>query len=225
VIVIRTTPPKQELFFVKRALYAVACRSATIEGTAVLSTLSEYLNAHLPDGWQKPQLVEALSGTLDRATVYRYLAGSHPRSPAESVLEAFAAVLPGVTVVELRAAANLSTGAEEPWVPPVEANRLSYPQRRALEAFIKATVGPVDGTDEPAQPERAAEPAADLQPSAPPLTDQERAEVESYVRRLYASGRKDLADRVAASLVARPDSGQHPDPAAETGRRPADSSG
>ena len=117
-----------------------------------MSTLSEYLNAHLPDGWQKPQLVEALSGTLDRATVYRYLAGSHPRSPAENVLEAFAAVLPGVTVVELRAAANLSTGAEEPWVPPVEANRLNYPQRRALEAFIKATVGPVDDVEEPAQP-------------------------------------------------------------------------
>ena len=120
-----------------------------------MSTLSEYLNEHLPAGWQKPQLVEALSGTLDRATVYRYLAGSHPRSPAEAVLEAFAAVLPGVSVVELRAAANLSTGAEEPWVPPVEANRLSYAQRRALEAFIKATVGPVDDVDEPASPEPA----------------------------------------------------------------------
>jgi len=184
-----------------------------------LSTLSEYLNAHLPAGWQKPQLVEALSGTLDRATVYRYLAGSHPRSPAESVLEAFAAVLPGVTVVELRAAANLSTGAEEPWVPPVEANRLNYPQRRALEAFIKATVGPVDDTDEPA-PQH--EPAVDLQPSAPPLTDQERAEVESYVRRLYASGRKDLADRVAASLVTNPGGDAGGQPAA---CRPADSSG
>jgi hypothetical protein len=191
--------------------------SATTEGTAVLSTLSEYLNAHLPDGWQKPQLVEALSGTLDRATVYRYLAGSHPRSPAESVLEAFAAVLPGVTVVELRAAANLSTGAEEPWIPPVEANRLNYPQRRALEAFIKATVGPVDGAEESVQQE----PAADPQPSAAPLTEQERAEVQSYVRRLYASGRKDLADRVAASLVPKPDS----EPAVETASRPADSSG
>ena len=178
-----------------------------------MSTLSEYLNAHLPAGWQKPQLVEALSGTLDRATVYRYLAGSHPRSPAEAVLEAFAAVLPGVTVVELRAAANLSTGAEEPWVPPVEANRLNYPQRRALEAFIKATVGPVDDTEEPAQQE----PVADLQPSAPPLTEQERAEVEGYIRRLQASGRKDLADRVAASLVAKPDTDADGKAAIETG--------
>jgi len=162
-----------------------------------LSTLSDYLNAHLPAGWQKPQLVEALSGTLDRATVYRYLAGSHPRSPAESVLEAFAKVLPGVTVVELRAAANLSTGAEEPWVPPVEANRLSYAQRRALESFIKATVGPIDEPDEPAPPQ----PSVDVQPDPPALTEQERAEVESYIRRLHASGRKDLAERVAASLV------------------------
>lgn len=194
-----------------------------------MSTLSEYLNAHLPAGWQKPQLVEALSGTLDRATVYRYLAGSHPRSPAEAVLEAFAAVLPGVTVVELRAAANLSTGAEEPWVPPVEANRLNYPQRRALEAFIKATVGPVDDADEPVQQEPATEPAADLQPSAPPLTDQERAEVESYVRRLHASGRKDLADRVAASLVTNPGGTRNGDgtgkPAVKSAGGPADSSG
>ncbi|HEX8768197.1 MAG TPA: hypothetical protein VF714_07495 [Jatrophihabitans sp.] len=163
---------------------------------AAISTLSDYLNEHLPAGWQKPQLVEALSGTLDRATVYRYLAGSHPRSPAESVLEAFAKVLPGVTVVELRAAANLSTGAEEPWVPPVEANRLNYAQRRALESFIKATVSAAEDADEPA----AEPPDLDLQPSAPALTESERGEVENYIRRLRASGRKELADRIEASL-------------------------
>jgi hypothetical protein len=183
---------------------------ATTKEPAAISTLSDYLNEHLPEGWQKPQLVEALSGTLDRATVYRYLAGSHPRSPAESVLEAFAGVLPGVTVVELRAAANLSTGAEEPWVPPVEANRLSHAQRRALESFIKAMVGPMEEADEPAQPQ----PSVDVQPSTPPLTEQERAEVESYIRRLHASGRKDLADRVAASLVNKP--------ATEPASRPSD---
>jgi hypothetical protein len=171
--------------------------------------LSDYLNEHLPDGWQKPQLVEALAGTLDRATVYRYLAGSHPRSPAESVLEAFARVLPGVTVVELRAAANLSAGVEEPWVPPVEANRLNHTQRRALESFIKATVGPMGDDEEPAR----RQPSVDVQPGTAALTEQERAEVESYVRRLYASGRKDLADRVAASLV---------NPAAEPAAGPPD---
>jgi len=188
-----------------------------------LSTLSEYLNEHLPEGWQKPQLVEALSGTLDRATVYRYLAGSHPRSPAENVLEAFAAVLPGVTVVELRAAANLSTGAEEPWVPPVEANRLNYPQRRALEAFIKATVSPVDEDEEPPPPEP--EPVPDVQPGQSPLSEAERAEVESYIQRLYASGRRDLADRVAASLVTGPADHLGKKPAAKTAGKPADGPG
>jgi hypothetical protein len=180
-----------------------------------VSTLSDYLNAHLPAGWQKPQLVEALSGTLDRATVYRYLAGSHPRRPAEAVLEAFARVLPGVTVVELRAAANLSAGAEEPWVPPVEANRLSYAQRRALESFIKATVGPVDDAEEPPPEPPPPLDAQDAQPATPALTEHERAEVESYISRLYASGRKDLADRLAASLETNP--------AAEAAARPTES--
>jgi hypothetical protein len=131
-------------------------------------------------------------------------------------LEAFAKVLPGVTVVELRAAANLSTGAEEPWVPPVEANRLNYAQRRALESFIKATVGAAEYVEEPApEPppdldvhrrdiQRREVHRLDVQPSAPALTAAERAEVESYIRRLYASGRKDLADRLAASLVNNP---------------------
>jgi hypothetical protein len=105
-----------------------------------VSSLSDYLNEHLPEGWQKPQLVDALSGRLDRATVYKYLAGSHPQNPQDSVLQSFASVLPGVTVVQLRAAANQPVGVEQPWVPPVEANRLTMPQRRALEAFIKATV-------------------------------------------------------------------------------------
>jgi hypothetical protein len=190
-----------------RSTLSLAVRAPT-EGTAAISTLSDYLNDHLPHGWQKPQLVEALSGSLDRATVYRYLAGSHPRSPAEAVLEAFARVLPGVTVVELRAAANLSVGAEEPWVPPVEANRLNHAQRRALESFIKATVGPMDDDSEPAQ--RPPEVAQANGTSA--LTEQERAEVENYVRRLYASGRKDLADRVAASLMNNPDLEPAPGP-------------
>jgi hypothetical protein len=164
-----------------------------------VSTLSDYLNDHLPSGWQKPQLVEALSGMLDRATVYRYLAGTHPRSPAEGVLEAFAAVLPGVTMVELRAAANLSAGVEEPWVPPVEANRLNYAQRRALEAFIKATVGPSVPEADIEPPQRMT--TMQARHNGRDLTPQERAEVEDYINQLYASGRKDLADRVAASLA------------------------
>lgn len=165
-----------------------------------MSALSDYLSDHLPVGWQKPQLVEALSGTLDRATVYRYLAGNHPRNPAESVLQAFASVLPGVSVVHLREAANLSSGAEEPWVPPIEANRLSYAQRRALDAFIKVMVGPTEGSQH-ADVELRSPDTIRTDSAETKLTREERAEVQSYIDQLYASGRRELAERVAASLV------------------------
>jgi hypothetical protein len=102
-------------------------------------------------------------------------------------------------MVELRAAANLSAGVEEPWIPPVEANRLNHAQRRALEAFIKATVGPPPVTEAEVE---ATQPVTtvDVRYNDRELTAPERAEVEDYIRQLYASGRKDLADRVAASL-------------------------
>jgi hypothetical protein len=174
-----------------------------------VSALSDYLNDHLPTGWNKPKLVDALDGRLDRATVYKYLAGKHPRQPSESVLQAFAEVLPTASVVELRAAAGQALGVEEPWIPPVEANRLTMAQRQALEAFIKATVAcndaevreletrelePVASMGLPALPEPA-------RSAADELSVAERLEVQSYLDQLYASGRKDLADRVAASLV------------------------
>lgn len=168
-----------------------------------MSVLSDYLIQHLPHGWNKPRLVDALDGRLDRATVYKYLAGKHPQHPSESVLQAFAEVLPQASVVELRAAAGQSLGVEEPWLPPVEANRLTLPQRQALEAFIKATVASNDALaraldtvemDLPDLPVPAHSEADELSTS-------ERLEVQSYLDQLYASGRKDLADRVAASLV------------------------
>jgi hypothetical protein len=170
-----------------------------------VSALSDYLNDHLPHGWNKPKLVDALDGRLDRATVYKYLAGKHPRQPSESVLQAFAEVLPAASVVELRAAAGQALGVEEPWIPPVEANRLTLAQRQALEAFIKATVAsndaevrelePVEAMQLPELPEPVRSSADDH------LSAAERREVQSYLDQLYASGRKDLADRVAASLV------------------------
>jgi len=178
-----------------------------------VSALSDYLNDHLPTGWNKPRLVDALDGRLDRATVYKYLAGKHPRQPSESVLQAFAEVLPTATVVELRAAAGQALGVEEPWIPPVEANRLTMAQRQALEAFIKATVASNDA--EVRELETRELTAQDLAPvgslrlpellepdeAADELSAAERLEVQSYLDQLYASGRKDLADRVAASLV------------------------
>ena len=169
-----------------------------------MSALSDYLNDHLPHGWNKPQLVDALDGRLDRATVYKYLAGKHPRQPSESVLQAFAEVLPDASVVELRAAAGQALGVEEPWIPPVEANRLTLSQRQALEAFIKATVASNDAVVRELEPVEAMQMPELLEParSAPDeLSAAERREVQSYLDQLYASGRKDLADRVAASLV------------------------
>jgi hypothetical protein len=169
-----------------------------------VSALSDYLNDHLPHGWNKPKLVDALDGRLDRATVYKYLAGKHPRQPSESVLQAFAEVLPDASVVELRAAAGQALGVEEPWIPPVEANRLTLAQRQALEAFIKATVASNDAEVRELEPVDAIhlpelfEPARSAEDELSPA---ERREVQSYLDQLYASGRKDLADRVAASLV------------------------
>ena len=182
-----------------------------------MSGLSDYLNAQLPAGWQKPQLVEALHGQLDRATVYKYLAGNHPANPTEQVLQAFASVLPGVSVVQLRAAANQPTGEELPWIPPVEANRLTMLQRKALDAFIKATVAaselasveaglpvpalPLRQPVGPAVPVVVPEEPVPAAAMAGPLSADERAEVQSYIDQLTASGRTDLAERVAASLV------------------------
>ncbi len=169
-----------------------------------MSALSDYLNDHLPIGWNKPKLVDALDGRLDRATVYKYLAGKHPRQPSESVLQAFAEVLPNASVVELRAAAGQALGVEEPWIPPVEANRLTMAQRQALEAFIKATVASNDAEVRELEPVDSLHLSELLEPGRPAADDlsaAERLEVQSYLEQLYASGRKDLADRVAASLV------------------------
>ncbi len=169
-----------------------------------MSTLSDYLNEHLPADWQKPQVVEALRGVVDRATVYRYLSGRHPRTPSDAVLQAFASVLPGTSLTDLRAAARVGTGEEDVWVPPKEANRLNQGQRRALEAFIRATVNwqfDLDA-DEPESAElESAEPAAELVGPAVRLTDEAKADVRGYIAELHASGLSDLATRVAATLA------------------------
>lgn len=163
-----------------------------------MSTLSDYLNAHLPTDWQKPQVVAALRGVVDRATVYRYLSGRHPRTPSDTVLQAFASVLPGTSLVDLRAAARVEAGEEEVWIPPKEANRLNQGQRRALEAFIRATVNwQADG--EPAGFSDDARVFAGA--SSIHLTDAARADVQTYIAELYASGLSDLAARVAATLA------------------------
>jgi hypothetical protein len=163
-----------------------------------VSKLSDYLNARVPAGWSKARVVEALEGKVDRATVYRYLAGQHPRRPAEPILEAFAAGLPGASLIELRTIVGSPAGEEQPWAPTKEANRLNQAQRMALDAFIRATV---KAQDETGGVGVIAELLAERRQAGRELPGATRSELEQYVEQLYASGRDGLADRLAASLV------------------------
>jgi hypothetical protein len=163
-----------------------------------VSKLSDYLTAHVPAGWSKAQVVEALAGRVDRATVYRYLAGQHPQRPAETILEAFAAALPGVSLTELRTIIGSPAGEETPWVPTKEANRLNHGQRMALDAFIRATVNAQDDTRTVDVIEDL---LADRQQHNLELRPETRAELEAFLQHLYSSGSVGLADRLAASLA------------------------
>lgn len=163
-----------------------------------MSKLSEYLNAHIPTGWSKMQVVTALEGKVDRATVYRYLSGRHPRRPSEPVLEAFAAGLPGISLTELRAVAGTSIGEEEPWIPTKEANRLNHGQRMALDAFIRATVVAQDSSTV----DFIEELLTDRPGTKHQLQSEIRAELEAYAEQLYESGREGLAGRLADRLAA-----------------------
>lgn len=163
-----------------------------------MSKLSDYLNAHIPVDWSKSQVVETLHGKLDRAAVYRYLAGRHPQRPAEAILEAFAADLPGVTLPELRTIIGTPAGEEETWVPTKVAERLNHAQRMALDAFIRTTV---NAQDEMGAVSVIAELLAERREVGRELRPATRSELEQYVDQLYASGRDGLADRLAASLA------------------------
>jgi hypothetical protein len=101
------------------------------------------------------------------------------------VLTAFAKALPGCTLVELRAAAGTAVGEEEPWTPPMEANRLNHGQRTALDAFIRATVQ-ADISSAQAAPRRQA--------------GGTQAQVRAYIAQLRQTGQAELADRLEASL-------------------------
>jgi hypothetical protein len=152
-----------------------------------VSALSDYLNAHIPAGWSKPDVIRALGEDLDRTTVYRYLAGNHSRNPPEYVLDAFARALPGCSITELREAAGAAVGEEDPWTPPLEANRLSHAQRAALEAFIRTIVHPDPAQPAPPDP-GAGKPEVKIQ------------EVRAYITQLRATGQDELADRLETSL-------------------------
>lgn len=164
-----------------------------------MSALSDYLNAHLPAGWTKRDLIAALAADLDRTTVYRYLAGNHSQTPPEYVLQAFARALPDATLVELRAAAGVAAGMEEPWVPPLEANRLNHGQRSALEAFIRATVQSQPDVSQ-SQPEAGHSQPESRQHPEDLRTGADRQQILSYIALLRQIGQSELADRLEDSL-------------------------
>ena len=185
-----------------------------------MSALSDYLTAHIPAGWSKPDVVRALGDDLDRTTVYRYLAGNHSRNPPEYVLDAFARALPGCSITELRQAAGAAVGEEHPWTPPLEANRLNHAQRAALEAFIRTIVhtDPAQPETAPPTPPQATKPEA-TKPAAtnpdatnPEVTNPEATnpeatnsdvkiqEIRAYITQLRATGQHELAERLTASL-------------------------
>jgi hypothetical protein len=152
-----------------------------------MSALSDYLNAHIPVGKNKTDVVQELEGSIDRTTAYRYFAGTHSRTPPEYVLQALADVL-GCSIKEVRQAAGAAPGEDEPWVPTPESNRLSYPQRDALDALIRTMVNVETISTTTTQSEQRAMPADD------------RAQVWEHIRQLRLTGQDDLADRLEASL-------------------------
>lgn len=102
-----------------------------------MSELSDYLNAHRPDGMSLRHIqkeAERRGHKLNFSTAGRYLAGDH-RKPSEEVLQAFAAVF-SVDVNTLRELANLGpTG--EPFELGPEAAALTGPQRDAIRHLVR----------------------------------------------------------------------------------------
>jgi hypothetical protein len=84
--------------------------------------------------------------SINHDTVARYLRGAHG-TPDEATLIGFADVL-RIPLRDLRAAAGLPSELTAPYVPPVEASRLTRRQRRAVDEIIRSMVEPsrVDAT-------------------------------------------------------------------------------
>jgi hypothetical protein len=105
-----------------------------------MSTFSDLLNEHLPDGWSGRRLAreaQKLGFDLSSATANNYLRDGHG-APGEQVIQALAGTIPAVTVEQLRRAAGVQEGESEPYVPPAESARLSRRQREAISELIRS---------------------------------------------------------------------------------------
>ncbi len=107
--------------------------------------------------------------SLNHDTAARYLRGDHGR-PDESTLLALADVL-AVPLATLRAAAGLPSEQTDPYIPPLEANRLSRRQRRAVDEIIRAMLDPGTARTAGEQPDEltARRRAARHGPPEPPV--------------------------------------------------------
>lgn len=83
--------------------------------------------------------IERIAGSekhsMNKAAVYRYVAGSHPDHPKEKYLQALAYGFE-IPITKVRAAALAAPGELGPWTPPLESGQLSRPVREALDALI-----------------------------------------------------------------------------------------
>src|SRR3954447_15668829 len=108
-----------------------------------MTALSDLLVARNTSGYSARAVArraQELGHTLNHDTAARYLRGDHG-VPDEATLLAFSEVL-GVSMRQLRMAADLPAELPSPYVPPPEASRLSRRQRRALDEIIRAMLEP-----------------------------------------------------------------------------------
>lgn len=105
-----------------------------------MSALSDLLNSYKGDRSVRAIGRACVKYGVGVSTVTPYFNGSHGLNPPEEVLYALSMVMP-LDIGRLRAAANVPRGEEEPYVAPLEANRLNYTQRKALDELIRSFTG------------------------------------------------------------------------------------
>lgn len=111
-----------------------------------MSVLSDLLNNSGVTARQAADKADELGVRLPYGTIAAYWAGKHPRNPSDTTLMGIAEVT-GISLRRLRRAAGMPAGELEPWVPPVEANRLNHRQRDALAELIRTITDVVTAAD------------------------------------------------------------------------------
>lgn len=177
-----------------------------------MTALSDLLSQSNVNGWSTREIArqaEKKKHQLAQPTVSKYMGGRHG-VPTEPVLAAFSDVL-NIPIDKLRTAAGLPAGADSPWTPPTEANRLDLRQRRALEELIRSMVtSETPGEDQDDDQQDAARVDRDAQPDGiTPPAGKRRPRQEDYDRAADASG-PSLLEQDDALAAARGEESQDP---------------